>query len=257
MKQQTISADHVYYFQMKLAGVNIEVECKNGREYSKCKPYLASFETPEIVVGASEEEIIERQKTREQMLGRPISEADEVEGIESQIIYEKIVGQMIQHKILLMHGSVVALENCACMFTAPSGVGKTTRTRLWLQEYPSSFVVNGDKPLIRVDENEVIACGTPWCGKEGWNKNVMIPLQAIFLLERVDNDRDSSIKEVSFTEALPMLLSQTYCPSGLGKICNVVRLLRDFDGKVKFYLFRSTPTLDSIRLAHDAIYVKQ
>lgn len=29
------------------------------------------------------------------------------------------------------------------------GVGKTTHTKLWLDNIPGSFVVNGDKPLIR------------------------------------------------------------------------------------------------------------
>ena len=236
---------------MRLAGKNIEVECKNRREYAKCKPYLCAFETPDIVVRASQEEIKARQAKSEIMIGRPITDVDEIDGIESQIIYEKIVEQLIRYDIFLMHGSVVALDDNAYMFTAPSGTGKTTRTQLWLQEYPSSIIVNGDKPLIRIAENEVLACGTPWCGKEGWNTNVMIPLRAVFLLERVSDSEQSAIEEISFKSALPILLGQTYCPAGLNKVSTLIRLLKSLDTKVRFFRFRSAPTAESIRLAYE------
>lgn len=84
--------------------------------------------------------------------------------IENEIIQKKIADVMPSFNTFLMHGSVVSLNNQAYMFTAPSGTGKTTRTRLWVDEYPSSIVINGDKPLIKVTEEDIFACGTPWCG---------------------------------------------------------------------------------------------
>ena len=151
----------------------------------------------------------------------------------------------------LMHGSVVALDNQAYMFTAPSGVGKTTRTRLWLDLYPDSIVVNGDKPLIKITSTEAIACGTPWCGKEGWNTNTMVPLRAIFLLERADEGEESSCEEISLGKAFPFLLQQTHRPEDPDLMRKTLSLLKSLEGKVKIYRFRSTPTEDSVRLAYE------
>ncbi|MBQ0065579.1 MAG: hypothetical protein KBT48_07415 [Firmicutes bacterium] len=47
------------------------------------------------------------------------------------------------------------------MFTAVLGTGKTTHTRLWLKNLPESFVVNGDKPLLQIDKEQTLVCGTP------------------------------------------------------------------------------------------------
>ena len=58
--------------------------------------------------------------------------------------------------------------------------------------------------------NEVIACGTPWCGKEGWNTNIMVPLRAVFLLERAEED---SIEEISLGQAFAITDITTVAPS--------------------------------------------
>jgi len=151
----------------------------------------------------------------------------------------------------LMHGAVIAMDDQAYMFTAPSGTGKTTRIRLWQKQYPSSIIVNGDKPLIRISKDKIIACGTPWCGKEGWNTNTMVPLRAIFLLER--SDERNSIEEISLGSAFPALLQQTYRPDESELMRKTLLLLKSLEGKVKIFKFRSTPTVDSICLAYETV----
>ena len=50
-----------------------------------------------------------------------------------------------------MHGAVIRYKGKAYLFTAPSGTGKTTHIRQWLKKAEGTFVVNGDKPLIKVE----------------------------------------------------------------------------------------------------------
>lgn len=64
-----------------------------------------------------------------------------------------------------MHGTVVDHNGQAYMFTAPSGTGKTTHAKLWLDNLPDAFIVNGDKPFIIAGDEQPKACGTPWAGK--------------------------------------------------------------------------------------------
>ena len=171
--------------------------------------------------------------------------------IEANAVYREICDEMPRFNTFLMHGSVIAKDGYAYMFTAPSGIGKTTRTRLWLDLYPDAIVVNGDKPLIKITSSEAIACGTPWCGKEGWNTNTMVPLRAIFLLERAEEGEKSSIEEISLGKAFPFLLQQTYRPEDPDLMRKTLALLKSLEGKVKIYKFRSTPTEESVRLAYE------
>ena len=111
--------------------------------------------------------------------------------------------------------------------------------------------MSGDKPLIKIEENEVLACGTPWSGKEGLNTNIMVPLRAVFLLERADEGEKSSIKEVSLGEAFPFVLQQVYRPVEPELMRKTILLLKIMAGRVKFYKFRSARTHEAVKLAYE------
>lgn len=241
----------VFYFKIILAGIKIEVECRNRRDFAFCKNYLSAFDSADFIVKASSDEIEKAEKELADRFNIADFSAKEIRGIENQIIYRKIVEQSIKFNTVLVHGAVVAKDGNGYMFTAPSGVGKTTRTRIFQGIYPDAIVVNGDKPLIKITSAQAIACGTPWCGKEGWNTNIMVPLRAIFLLERVEKGEISSIEEISLGKAFPFLLQQTYHADDPDLMRKTLQLLKSLEGKVKIYRFRSTPSAESVRLAYE------
>lgn len=109
--------------------------------------------------------------------------------LETVCLYRKLALEMLKHNVFIMHASVIEVDGEGYGFLAHSGTGKTTQTHLWLEYFGDrARVINGDKPLIRVEKKEdgwqFIACGTPWCGKEGMGCNATVPLKALFLLER-------------------------------------------------------------------------
>lgn len=112
---------------------------------------------------------------------------------------------------LLLHASAVVLDGQAYLFSAKSGVGKSTHTSLWLQYFGSrAYIINDDKPALRLIDNQIMVCGTPWSGKTDLNKNEIVPLKAIAFLERsITNE----IKRIDTKEALPLFLSQTLRPT--------------------------------------------
>lgn len=249
-----MNEDYIEYFKIIIAGKKIEVECQYRVVLSQCINYLAEFSEPDFIIRASEEEIIAGRMHIPEMTNHDpriaIRYADEY--TEPHILNRLIAEKMILYDTFLMHGAVVALEQKSYMFCAASGVGKSTRAKLWIEAYPDSYVVNGDKPLIKVTDNEVIACGTPWCGNEGWNTNTMVPLQAIFLLERADEGEQTTIEEISLGKAFPSLLRQTYWPKDPDLMRKTIQLLKAFEGKVRIFRYRSTPTIDSVRCAYEA-----
>ena len=116
---------------MEVAGLAAFVQPMffSTREY--CRAYLTQRE-PEFFVEITAEDLIRQQEALDQ-------EADE-EGLrrrkftdpflERTVIQEKIAGQLLERDTVLLHGSTVAVDGQAYLFTAPCGTGKSTHTRL-------------------------------------------------------------------------------------------------------------------------------
>ena len=80
----------------------------------------------------------------------------------------------------------------------------------------------------------------------------MVPLRAVFLLERVDDGEESMVTEISMSEAFPFLIRQTFHPKDIAARQKTLWLLHAMAGKVKFYRFRSSPTCEAVNLAYSA-----
>lgn len=224
-----------------------------------CKDYIIDFPkscdyATDITVSVTDEDMIQEQKrsayTRLNQNNNDYLVFSDAY-FETLVIYRKICNKLPKHNTILMHGSIVAYKGLGYMFIASSGTGKTTRTRLWLEQYPESIVINGDKPLLNICENKVVAYGSPWSGKENWNINTSVPLRAIFVLERADDSSNSTICELSTQDAFQYLYKQTYRPDNVQEMKKTLSLLSKLGNSVKFYLFHSKCSTDAIRLAYE------
>ena len=156
--------------------------------------------------------------------------------IKTPCILKKFSDALLDYDIMLMHGAVVAVNNKSYLFTAPSRTGKSTHIGLWLDHLPDAFIVNGDKPFIRFNtDGTILACGSPWAGKENMYTNTMVPLKSIILMERAE---DNHIEQISFSEAFPLLFQQVYRPVDVKKMRKTLRLLQKLDPTVSFYRFK-------------------
>lgn len=240
---------------IKLAGIVIEIHLLYQYTRTLCENYVIINDeqiSPDIIVDIVPRNIL--RENDETQINRSRADNDlklffDPGYLESFAVQRKICEAMPLFGAFLMHGTVVAMNGRGYMFTAPSGTGKTTRAKIWLEEYPDSFIVNGDKPLLGITDNDVIAYGTPWCGKEHWNANIGVPLQAIYILERTAPGEDNSIKEIEMTDAFDILVKHAYMPEDTRAMINTISLLKSLEGKVKIYLFRSAPTKEAVHLA--------
>ena len=142
---------------------------------------------------------------------------------ETLAVYRKIAEQMPAYDTVLFHGSVVAVDGVGYLFTAKSGTGKSTHTRLWRERFGSRAVmINDDKPLLRITDRGVLACGTPWDGKHRLSSNCSVPLGALCALERGTENR---IVPVTRQQLYPLLLQQTYRPADRAAMQKTLLLL--------------------------------
>ena len=210
-------------FSIGIAGKCIRI--RSVYEFAKefCENYLVDDE-PDFTVEMSEEDIeFERIKSAEEDIfeGKEVFQHDPAY-LETLAIYRKIVNKMLDYGAFLFHGSAICMDGDGYLFTAKSGTGKSTHTRLWREHFGERLVtVNDDKPLLRVMDDRVMVCGTPWDGKHRISTNVMVPLKGICILRRGLENR---IRPISVQEALPILLQQSYRPGNpqlLGKLLDL------------------------------------
>ena len=82
---------------------------------------------------------------------------------------------------LVLHAVVVSYGGKGYMFIAPSGTGKSTHARLWLEHIEGTELVNDDFPVVR-DE---MVYGSPWGGwKTPCYRNVSYPIGGIVALSQ-------------------------------------------------------------------------
>ena len=192
-----------------------------------CKGYLATDGDIDFTVEMTEEDI---QREREIHLteGGFTNESLPSDYLEPLALYRKMLALLIPHSFMMFHGSAIAVDGECFIFTALSGTGKSTHTRLWREYFGDRAVmVNDDKPIISVTEKGTFVHGTPWNGKHNLGSNITVPLKAVCILERAE---DNSIASITKREAFPMLYQQTYKPKDpvlLYKTINLIERLAD------------------------------
>ncbi len=127
---------------------------------------------------------------------------------ESLSLYEQIAKQLPLFNAFVFHGASITYKKDGLLFTAPSGTGKTTHIRLWKKYFKDDVdIINGDKPILRIDEKGIKVYGTPFCGKEKWHKNRSAYLKALCIVRR---GKINNIKRIKGSEAMIPLYNQMY-----------------------------------------------
>lgn len=90
----------------------------------------------------------------------------------------------IEKEVIPIHASSIVKDSEAVLFLGESGTGKSTHTRLWLRYIEDSYLLNDDSPLLRIKDDKIFVCGSPWSGKTHCYRQEMIPLKAIVRLSQ-------------------------------------------------------------------------
>ncbi|MCQ2417569.1 MAG: hypothetical protein MJ071_07135 [Oscillospiraceae bacterium] len=168
--------------------------------------------------------------------------------LETLAVYRKLCETLLSKGVLLFHGSVVAVDGESYLFTAKSGTGKSTHTKLWRTYFGDRAVmINDDKPLIQITDAGVVVYGAPWDGKHHISTNTSAPLKAICILNR---GTENEIRKVTKTAAYPMLLQQTHKPADMQKMRMVLELIDRMCEKISLYSLKCNMNIDAAETAY-------
>lgn len=211
-------------FIMELAGVRIRIENRFPFIERQCMAFRCEGDEAAFSVSVTNDEILEEQKHGEFSEGY----------CESICMYRHICEILPEYGIFLMHSSVLEVDGYAYAFTAKSGVGKSTHTALWLKNVPHARVLNGDKPLFRLEaDGSLTAFGTPWNGKENWGENISAPLAAICFIER---GAQNAIVPAAEDDVINRLMHQLYLRGSRQSINQQLMLMDALVKAVPYYV---------------------
>lgn len=263
-----------------LAGEAYSVECLHGSFAAMCADYITAAEpaaaisaapaavpvatsivapaaapaVPAIHLSISQSDIEhEREASAQEDAAAGRDQRQFSDGyLETLAVLRKIAEQLPLRRRMLMHGAAIEYGGRAYLFCAPSGTGKTTHIRLWREHLGDAVqIINGDKPFVEVPpEGAPIVHGTPWAGKEGWQRNASAPLAGVCFLSQAPAN---SIRALSPAEALDRAIRQTYLPSVPEAAGLTLELLDGLLARVPLYALACNISPDAVRCSFETM----
>lgn len=236
-------------FKIKLANMVVHIQgvYEILREY--CQDYIVADDAEgDFTITITPEDI-----QRERRISVDEEKSDHYMEIITALL--KIADELPDRDCFLMHGAVVAWKEQGYLFTAPSGTGKTTHVRLWKKYLGSDVeIVNGDKPILALQGNAIVAYGTPWAGKERLQKNSSVPLNGICFLRQAETN---CIEKLDKCESLALLLPQICIQPDAEKAGQTLELFSKLLERVPVYEFRCNISEEAVRCSFETLTQKE
>lgn len=228
----------------QIAGYHVEMNCTSSFMERLCRPYLCSGSKPaEMNLCYSDEEMERYPK-----YGKTIAE------FEYNYTLFRFASHLIERDAFCFHASALSVDGEGILFSADSGIGKSTHARLWKEFLKEHEIINlnDDKPVIRLMDGRPWACGTPWSGKHSIHANIRVPVKALVFLER---GSENQIERLQPGRIFPLLFPQVIGgKSNVQQAAELLELLDQFAREISIYKLRCNVSEEAVRLVYDTVW---
>jgi len=231
-------------FFIKIADLTVKISSKYSLTYELCRDFLVdSVENPDIVSFATDKEIQTELENCE--------EPTTPEYSEFACIYRVIAEKLPDFNCFVFHGAAISYENNGYIFTAQSGTGKSTHIKLWRQYLgKAADIINGDKPIIKITNDGILICSTPWAGKENWKKNRIFKLNGIVFLER---SKVCFAEKLAPKDSLSKIMNQVYLPKNSTGLVKTIENIDKLLSQVPLLRFGCDISENAVKTAFEAL----
>ena len=233
-------------FDIQIARLKIRIDNQYRFVEQLCRDY--------IVTDGVEPNLLVRVDADEVQAEMAVAEVQVTEAYaESVCVYRKICRELpTRFQSFLMHCAVIEYQGEGYAFAAKSGTGKSTHISLWRKHFGEGVkIVNGDKPILRFGKDgRLYAYGTPWCGKEGWQRNTKAPLKGICFIERAPTN---SIRQIGADEAVMLVFHQILTPSDMETVDALFPLLDRTLREVPCYILGCNISEEAAEVAYNGM----
>lgn len=228
----------------KIADLTLLLKLRYPHTARQCKDYICpKQENCDLELFASDEQV--------KSVFSSMKENANLGAAESLCIYRALCKALPSYNSIMFHSSVLAFDNEGYGFFGLSGAGKSTHTKLWLDLLGDKVrVVNGDKPIFKVENEKIFAYGTPWCGKEGLQSNMRVPLKALC---KITKAKENKIIRLEGRSAAESLISQVILPDDEKSMAKTLEILNSISKSVKIYELFCNISEDAARLSFETM----
>lgn len=228
-----------------IAGLRVEIKNEKGRTEKQAIPYLSqnqSGENIDIVIDVDEKRVLSAMEEHPELVQ---------DDWEYMLTGSDFYTELIKYNGILLHSSCVVVDDKAYAFSADSGTGKSTHTELWLKHFGDrAYILNDDKPAIRLIDGRVYACGTPWSGKYDYSVPKNVELAGICFLERSE---ENWIRKADTGRAVFNIFSQTVRKLNRDKMDNLFDVLEELFAKVPLFEMGCNISDDAVVMSYNAM----
>ena len=155
--------------------------------------------------------------------------------------------------LLEMHASVVVQDGKGYLFLGRSGTGKSTHSRLWMENIPGTRLLNDDNPILRLmPDGSARVYGSPWSGKTPCYKAEDAPVGAVVRIRQAPFNK---IERLPLIQAYASLMASA---SGFRPISNLAdghhHTLEGLAATVPCYVLDCLPDAAAAQLCYQTVH---
>ena len=225
-----------------IAGITVGYDPKYDMLRNRSVPYLCDSATSAQVSIKVEQNELEKSLPEYPLL--------DIQTLEYMRVGSLFYTALLDKGGFLLHASAVVVDGVAYCFSAPSGTGKSTHTSLWLEAFADkgAYIINDDKPAIKLVDGVPLVYGTPFSGKYDKNVNTSAPLKAICFIERA---KVNSIRQITPFKAATMILDQTIRPDDEARMDRLFENIEAVVTQVPSYVLSCNISREAAILAYN------
>ena len=233
----------------QIAGKNIRITSNYEDIHRRGRPFRTEEEPDWEVVIKEEDYRIERDRLASQNWPWAYKVTDErIEGVSA---LRKVSRLLLEEDTLMIHGSSVAVDGKAYLFSATSGTGKSTHARLWRETFGDrAMMINDDRPLLKISGEQILVYGSPFNGKHELSSNCCAPLQGIAKLERGEKN---SIHRITPSEAWSKMVQHAFRPVDPEGTYKAMTLLEQILKRTPVWLLACNMNPEAAQLAYETM----
>ena len=226
-----------------IAGLNVKMDCESKLCLTRGKQYEVSDDvTPDIVINRDEERIKRNAEQYPQMT---------LDEWEYMIFGSGFYNNIINFDGMMLHASAVVVDGKAYLFSAPCGTGKSTHTSLWLKLFgDQAYIINDDKPAIRMVDGEFYVYGTPFSGKHDISRNTRVKLGGLCFISQAE---ENEISVMDSKDVIVNILEQTIRRLSMENMDKMLTVVDKMLSNITVYSLKCNMDLSAAKLSYETM----
>ena len=161
-----------------------------------------------------------------------------------------LINRLLFKEVAIIHGAGIVIDGKGYVFFGPSGIGKTTISRLWVSR--NAELLNDDRVAVYKDNTGWRIAGTPWHGEEPKVSPLSAPLAGVV---RLRQSPQNTLRKMPHSEGLSEILACALIPffshDGIGRAIDLLGAMYDTVPMLEFSFCPKPDAIDFF-LSHQA-----